>query len=385
MKLGTLALRRPDQGTKRVFGNVGQTRSLLGSADENRSSKGRASIPSKNAARPDVCVIRRVESGLNGRQFGVCLVRALTANATWSGTGRLACLLVGGAIALAAIGAVQAQTVAPAVTQAQDAFGQRVGDEIIGLYNESQVRGFSLENAGNYLLDGHYFVRSGRLPDGLVEQSTVKVGVSALQSPFPAPSGLVEFALRKPGAGPAGIEATAGLRWAGSDYYRVNVWASNSEIAADGASIVGGIEIVPEATFPDGTEGNEYNFGMISEARLNNVSIRALVGGSSVQYNGDYGFISTHGVLPAPVPGRYEMFGPQWGEFKRTERIAGVTARWLPRQDLEAEAAFFHSKSDTPKADFTSLELTAPGRALATVSMARDQEQSVNSAEVKIA
>ena len=43
----------------------------------------------------------------------------------------------------------------PAIAQAADdsstgdAFGRLVGSESIGLYDEGQVRGFNLENAGN--------------------------------------------------------------------------------------------------------------------------------------------------------------------------------------------------------------------------------------------
>lgn len=58
--------------------------------------------------------------------------------------------------ALLAIGAAPAfaQTDTNAVGNAVDAFGERVGIEQIGLYSESQVRGFSLSTTGSYRIDG---------------------------------------------------------------------------------------------------------------------------------------------------------------------------------------------------------------------------------------
>lgn len=43
----------------------------------------------------------------------------------------------------------------PAST-AQDAYGLRVGNEEIGLYNSDSIRGFSLDSGANYRLDNSY-------------------------------------------------------------------------------------------------------------------------------------------------------------------------------------------------------------------------------------
>ena len=46
-----------------------------------------------------------------------------------------------------------------AVKSADDAFGNSVGNENIGLYSPFEVRGFSAVDAGNVRLDGLYFDR----------------------------------------------------------------------------------------------------------------------------------------------------------------------------------------------------------------------------------
>src|SRR5688572_18766080 len=105
-----------------------------------------------------------------------------------------------GLIAATATGAAQAQrTDDNAVTAAEDAFGATLGNETIGLYSSKQVRGFSPVDAGNVRMDGVYFDRQGTVPPALVEGSTIRVGLSALNYPFPAPTGIVDYRLKKAG------------------------------------------------------------------------------------------------------------------------------------------------------------------------------------------
>jgi iron complex outermembrane recepter protein len=87
-----------------------------------------------------------------------------------------------------------------AVTSADDAFGKSVGDSSIGIYNPGDVRGFSPEDAGNIRLEGLYFDKQGFLTGRLQGGNTIHVGISAQGYPFPAPTGIADFELRKAGA-----------------------------------------------------------------------------------------------------------------------------------------------------------------------------------------
>jgi len=101
---------------------------------------------------------------------------------------------------LCLIAPAQAQRVDDnAVTAAEDAFGTSIGSESIGIYSASRVRGFSPVQAGNLRIEGLYFDRYGALPPRLMEGSTVRVGLSAQSYPFPAPTGIVDYRLRKAG------------------------------------------------------------------------------------------------------------------------------------------------------------------------------------------
>jgi iron complex outermembrane receptor protein len=100
---------------------------------------------------------------------------------------------------LASTSALAQRTTDNATTQSSDAFGKRVGDEQIGIYNPFDVRGFSTIEAGNARIEGLYFQQQANPTDRLVGGTTMRVGISAQGYPFPAPTGIADHTLRKPG------------------------------------------------------------------------------------------------------------------------------------------------------------------------------------------
>ena len=108
--------------------------------------------------------------------------------------GRMAAVLFG---MLAAPDAALAQRTAEnAVTSADDAFGTSVGMEQTGIYTENDTRGFSPLKAGNARIEGIYYDPVGTLPGRLRASTAIRVGFSALDFPFQAPTGIAEFRLR---------------------------------------------------------------------------------------------------------------------------------------------------------------------------------------------
>lgn len=103
------------------------------------------------------------------------------------------------AAGLCSASALAQRTTDNATTQSKDAFGKRVGDEQIGIYGPFDVRGFSAVDAGNTRIEGLYFQQQAGPTDRLIEGSTMRVGISAQGYPFPAPTGIADYSLRKPG------------------------------------------------------------------------------------------------------------------------------------------------------------------------------------------
>ncbi|MDB5708775.1 MAG: hypothetical protein JWL96_845 [Sphingomonas bacterium] len=85
------------------------------------------------------------------------------------------------------------------VAQAEDAFGLNVSGQNLGLYDPGNARGFSPSAAGNIRMDGLYFDQQGNFTSRLINGYRILVGPSVLGHPFPAPSGVAEFKLRRPG------------------------------------------------------------------------------------------------------------------------------------------------------------------------------------------
>ena len=109
------------------------------------------------------------------------------------------------AVALVAVGLVSARAVYAQRTEenvttgSEDAFGRSIGNESIGIYNEGDVRGFSPIEAGNVRIEGLYFDRLGSLTSRLIEGSTIRVGIASQSYPFPSPTGIVDYDLRRVG------------------------------------------------------------------------------------------------------------------------------------------------------------------------------------------
>ena len=86
-----------------------------------------------------------------------------------------------------------------ATAQAEDAFGVNISGQNLGLYSPFDVRGFSPTAAGNVRLDGLYFDSQAQFTSRLVGGYRILVGPSVLGHPFPAPSGIADYAIRRPG------------------------------------------------------------------------------------------------------------------------------------------------------------------------------------------
>jgi iron complex outermembrane receptor protein len=86
-----------------------------------------------------------------------------------------------------------------AVADAEDAFGSNVGGEGLGIYNPSDVRGFSPTDAGNVRIEGLYIDRQTELTSRLVAGNRIRIGDSAIGYAFPAPSGIADYRIRAAG------------------------------------------------------------------------------------------------------------------------------------------------------------------------------------------
>ena len=268
-----------------------------------------------------------------------------------------------------------------AVTQAEDAFGISIGREELGLYNSSDIRGFSPIAAGNARVDGLYFDQFLR-PITRIRQSTaIKVGLSAQGFPFPAPTGVVDYALRKPGN-----EAGASLLVNADHWGGISAEVDGViPLVQDKLSLGIGI-FFAHNEFNNGTDSYSDNQGAIMRWTPSpDVTITPFWSRSFVRGD-DAGqiYVPAGPVLPPRVP-RRQFNGPGFAAYTGFGSMSGATSlfRLGPQTEL-AVGAFRSFFRDDRSAVNLALDLQPDGRFNQLVLIDPPSYFNANSGEVRL-
>ncbi len=225
-----------------------------------------------------------------------------------------------------------------AVRQSGDAFGSTVGREVIGIYNQMNVRGFSPIAAGNVRIDGLYFDPVVPPSTRISRTTTIRVGLSALGSPFPAPTGLVDFGFRRPGNAAAASLLIAADAWG----------TANAEVDAalpinDKLSLGFGASLRLENGLD---QTREDSFGGTLIARWNPAPGLTLIPFVNVlrQTLDDHRltFQTATEFLPPLLP-RRQRFGPDWVNGQGLDINAGMLTDWQIAPQWQLRAGLFRS------------------------------------------
>src|SRR5262245_56067738 len=195
-----------------------------------------------------------------------------------------------------------------AVTTAADAFGERVGTEQAGLYIETQVRGFDVNDSGAYRIDDAYFSRAAPLNDPVLAGVGVRVGVNAVRLAYPAPSGVVNYRLRQ--AGPVNeLRLGAGLRDFGT-----RVVQGDGSFRAGDFSLAGGFVWRPSWRLAGGNEGRAFDVGGVGAWQIApGQRLRAFATFYQRRYDGDYSILPAESAVPPSVRSLHQ-YAPSWAE-----------------------------------------------------------------------
>lgn len=251
--------------------------------------------------------------------------------------------------ATADIAATGSRAAENAVRQAGDAFGSTIGREVIGIYNQMNVRGFSPIAAGNVRIDGLYFDPVVPPSTRISRTTTIRVGLSALGSPFPAPTGLVDFGFRRPGD-----QAAASLLFAADAWGTVNAEA-DAVLPVNGQLSLGIGASARWESGPDKTR--ESSVGGTLIARWNPAPGLTLIPFVSLLHQplDDHrlSFQTAAEFLPPLLP-RRQRFGPDWVNGRGLDINAGVLADWQVAPQWLLRAGLFRS-SRTRDGQMTNL------------------------------
>ena len=266
-----------------------------------------------------------------------------------SPTPTLPAALLGSALFLLAIGAHAQHAADNAVTAADDAFGLTLGLESIGMYSPGQIRGFSPKSAGNLRIEGMYFDQQGSLSNRVIEGSAIRVGITEIGYAFPAPTGIVDYALRRPGDGmpSASIIATAGP-------YQGRGISIDANVPLDGKELLLPIGLgyqigtdTPYGTYP-GYTSTVTSAGFSPQwSPDDNLKIRALVDWQETRGATTFPLYFTAGpFLPPDIPRTY--LGQDWARGRNVMQNEGVLATWKLSRQWTLSAGLFHSSAQNP-------------------------------------
>lgn len=225
-----------------------------------------------------------------------------------------------------------------AVKAAEDAFGKSVGDEQIGIYNSGMVRGFSPVDAGNVRIEGLYFDQQSNPTQRLVGGTTIHVGISAQGYPFPAPTGIADYELRRPGGQPmASINLSAGP-WG----HKGAEFDAQLPIEGDRLGVAFGGGIYAESQPHHGLSRLNTMAVIGRYAPAPDVEVLPFWSRIQVRDEESSSLIFTDGTfLPPRVP-RDRFLGQKWSDFGGTLGNYGVIAKAKPA-GLEISAGVFRS------------------------------------------
>jgi iron complex outermembrane receptor protein len=264
-----------------------------------------------------------------------------------------------------------------ALKSAADAFGERVGTEQSGLYTETQVRGFDLNDSGAYRIDDAYFSRAAPLIDPVLAGVGIRVGVNAVRLAYPAPSGVVNYRLRQ--AGP-NDELRLGV---GFRDFGTQVIQGDASLREGDFSFAGGFVWRPLWRLAQGNEGHAFEVGGVGAWQIaTDQRLRAFATTIPREYDGDYAVLPSGGAVPPSVEALHQ-YSPSWAHTEARSSNFGVLYDGrIGAYTLDLTA--FHSIFDIATTDYTLISADADGLASATTYRNPDRAKRANSAEARL-
>ncbi|MCL6251586.1 TonB-dependent receptor [Altererythrobacter sp. KTW20L] len=230
-----------------------------------------------------------------------------------------------------------------AVVNADDAFGQSVGNERGGLYDSNDVRGFSPVDAGNGRIEGLYFVQASGPGGRAISGNMIRVGLSAQGYAFPAPTGIVDYSLY------SNFGVLGGR-------VRLEYGQYGSPIAL----IDGRLPLGPDAgvTFSINLREQERHEG----GRAQNtgfggtVAVRPWEGAQIIAFASEFRFwddpaapvVFPDGDFLPPEYRRRELLSQPWALRENINQVFGAVAK-LPFGEWQVDAGLFQSGRDIPE------------------------------------
>ncbi|THD60817.1 hypothetical protein [Phenylobacterium sp.] len=235
------------------------------------------------------------------------------------------------------------------VTAADDAYGLTLGLESVGLYSAGLVRGFSPQAAGNVRIDGLYFDQQGGLSNRVVEGSVIRVGISEIGYAFPAPTGIVDYNLRRLGGDTpsATLIGNLGPYAAHGVSLDVSLPLLNSTLLVPVGVAAQVSTATPYGAYPGYTSTIKSAGATPQWSPNDRVTVRAILDWQQTTAAKTFPIYYTAGdFLPPPIPTNFR--GQDWAEGRNvTVNLGGLISARLS-EHWSLNAGLFRSTVDAP-------------------------------------
>ena len=266
------------------------------------------------------------------------------------------------------------------ISAAEDAFGIILGPESLGLYSPSSVRGFNPLLAGNVRINGLYFDQQGSVTDRLIDRTQIQVGLAAIEFPWPAPTGIVDYTLRPP----KDVNGLSTTVYAGPYAGREVDVDGYQRFWGDRAGIAGGVSYLHAESVP-GLTSRVTSFGILPQwSPQKDVTVRSFWGRQNVSdLKTQPSLYLGIGQQPPHIPTRY--FGQAWTQNDWLSELYGILIQAPLSPHWSVRTGVFHSISELPRT-FADLYLNTSSTGIAehTLIAEPDQHYGSTSGELRL-
>ncbi len=226
-------------------------------------------------------------------------------------------------------------------TSADDAFGTRVGNEGVGLYDQNNARGFSPQLAGNLRVEGLYIDIQGLFGARLTRSTSMRIGLGAQSFPFPAPTGISDIAIVQPADHTV---VSVQLQYANPFGMSPNTIDLSTPIFGDKLGMVAGINsmiVRGDARVAGRIQTNAITFRW---RPVDNFEVLPFYYRNFVLKSESSPQILLAGAALPPEFDRNVFYGQDWAYRRTDEENYGFIARGNPVANWRVQGGFFHTE-----------------------------------------
>jgi iron complex outermembrane receptor protein len=231
------------------------------------------------------------------------------------------------------------------VAAAEDAFGTRVGNESVGLYDARNARGFDPQLAGNMRIEGLYFDQQGMFGQRISRAQTMRIGLSAQSYPFPAPSGITDISLLTPELETT-VTVTTQYQTIGPKSVAIDV---STPLIGEKLGLAGGVNAFKQTSEWQGSGSTKVAAALLNAKPAEDVELIPFFFFNQFSDSEVQPLILPGGAFLPPRVDRSVFYGQRWAASRNSNFNGGFVGRAAVGGNWRLQTGVFRSIMDRPR------------------------------------